>query len=346
MLKFLRRDRQPERAFGEAATEEDIVYCYRLLLRREPEPDGLAFYRREFIERGQPYTALVHSFLQSAEFLQLNRDKFAAAVLASASQIRLIQLPEFQIFLRLSDPHIARGMVESQTYEHHVTAAIRPYLKPGITVLDIGANVGYFTLLAARALAGQGRIVAFEPNRFNCELIRLSLAQNGITNVTLHERAVSDRAGTLLLLPDGSNGRLLTNEQPTAAPNADEREWLDQHPLLVETVALDDLLGDLDRVDLVKIDIEGAEPMALRGMAGLIRRHRPVIFTELSPVLLEATAQTAPDAYLQQLRDLGYTLRVIDYEIPRLLDLPDFAAMEGWLARWKQDHLDILALPA
>lgn len=346
MLRFLRRNQQSDRAFSESTTEEDIFACYRLLLRREPDPPGLAFYKREFVERRMPYTALVHSFLQSAEFLKLNRDKFVAAVLASASQIRLIQLPEFQIFLRLSDPHIARGIVEAQAYESHVTAAIRPYLKPGRTVLDIGANVGYFTLLAAHALAGEGRIIAFEPNRLNCELIRLSLAQNGFMNVTLHERAVSDQAGTLLLLPDGSNGRLLTNEQPATAPNADEREWLDQHPLLVETVALDTLLADLDRVDLVKIDIEGAEPMALRGMADLLRRHRPVIFTELSPVLLQATAQTTPDAYLQQLRDLGYTLRVIGFAPPDLLDLPDFAAMEGWLARWQTDHLDLLALPA
>ncbi len=166
-------------------------------------------------------------------------------------------------------------------FEPQITAAFRQHVRPGMTVFDIGANAGHHTLLLAKLGGASGRVHAFEPvpESFACleETIRL----NRLENVRLHRMAVSDRAYEADLhsagvfdgfacLAEGGHGR---SESFAGA----------RRSIRVSTTDLDSFCRaeGISRVDLIKMDIEGAEMLALAGMVRILAVHRPVLLLEL-----------------------------------------------------------------
>jgi FkbM family methyltransferase len=148
------------------------------------------------------------------------------------------------------------------THEKEAFGLFCSMIMPSQTVVDIGANVGFYTLAAARAVGPQGRVLAFEPEPRNCERIRRNLEANGHHNVTLCQMAVSDRSGRarLFLGSDCGIHSLL-------------RERASGEALEVEVVSLDDYLERHDLTpDLIKIDAEGVELQVLRGMQRTLAR--------------------------------------------------------------------------
>lgn len=210
----------------------------------------------------------------------------------------LLNLRDFKMYVRLDDLSVGAPIAIRRKYEPLVTGAIRPFLKPGLVVLDIGANIGFYTLLAASRIGPGGKVIAFEPSADNCELLRRSLQENHLDNVTIHTNAVSDADRVLCFTMRDSLG------VPCRADSA-ERSFQ------VNALALDSFLQDEPRIDLVKMDIDGGEGLALKGMTQLLKRHRPVLFTEFCPDLLQAVSGVAPEAYLDGLRNVGYELRVL-----------------------------------
>jgi FkbM family methyltransferase len=183
-------------------------------------------------------------------------------------------------------------------YEPLTTDLVRAELRPGDVVLDIGANIGYYTLIFAKGVGPAGRVVAFEPEPGNFNLLEENVAANAYHNVTLARLAVSDRAGRARLYLD--------------ADNAGDCRMYDSHdhrPAVdVETVRLDDHLAWLDRIDLIKMDIQGAEPAALRGMRGLLERHRRArLLVEFWPYGLRLFGADAKE-FLDTLCDAGFAL--------------------------------------
>jgi FkbM family methyltransferase len=152
---------------------------------------------------------------------------------------------------------IAVGMHEKEAFE-----LFRAMIKPGQTVVDIGANVGFYTLAAARAVGPEGRVIAFEPEPNNCERIRRNLEANGHRNVELCQMAVGEHSGQakLFLGSDCGIHSLLPERASGAA-------------LEVEMVSLDDYFERHDLIpDLVKIDAEGVELQVLRGLRRSLAR--------------------------------------------------------------------------
>ena len=201
------------------------------------------------------------------------------------------------------DAAIGSRMLRRGAYQPHLTGLFQKILAPGMTFVDVGANIGYFSLLAARIVGETGAVVAIEPGERNGVLLQRSLARNRLRNVRLHPYAVSDRRETLVYLPQGSNGTVTGLGGDGDVPSGGR---------LVPATTLDDLLAGLDRVDVIKIDVEGAEGRVLRGAAATLARHRPLVVSEFSPLLLEAISGVAGDAYLSHLLDLGYELSVVD----------------------------------
>src|SRR3990172_3951145 len=80
----------------------------------------------------------------------------------------LVKLKEFRIYVRLDDWAVGARIAVKRSYETHVTAAMRPLLQPGMVVVDVGANIGYYTLLAAARVGPGGKVIAFEPGSENC----------------------------------------------------------------------------------------------------------------------------------------------------------------------------------
>jgi len=310
----------------DVATEQDVYYCYRLFLNREPDPGGLKTYKDLVKYHGITLDYLTDAFLYCDE-LHESQEKRGQPV--------LVELPDFQLFVRLNDHFIGASIADNKIYEPHVTQTIRELLGPGFTFLDIGANIGYFSMLAASCLKNTGKVIAFEPVEQNRELFNLSVQANNFQNIELHPYAVSDTEQTFALEIGGrnSNSRIISVEGGSVGKPQ------------VTAVPLDNFLHDLTALDVVKIDIEGAEPLALQGMRTLIEKFRPFIVTEFSPEMITQTSQVAPITYLNLLVELGYTLEIIDDDGQKSAPLNPQQIMAHAENTTGLAHLDLLAIP-
>jgi FkbM family methyltransferase len=199
-------------------------------------------------------------------------------------------------------------------------------------VVDVGANLGYYSLLASRLVGPSGRVVALEPNSENCRLLLSSLRLNDITNVQLLPVAADRGRGWAYYSTHvGSNGGLI------------EADDLLSHPgNVVPTFRLDDLVEG--PVGFLKMDVEGAEGRVVQGAARIIERDRPIVTTELKDEMLRRVSGISVAEYLGSFEKLGYT--------PSLLEKATgaekpYVSVAELLADWGEaDELrDVLLLP-
>jgi FkbM family methyltransferase len=196
------------------------------------------------------------------------------------------------------------NFLSGYTKEDATTQFVKSFLRPGMTFVDAGANVGYFTLLAASLGA---RVVAYEPTPAVAERLRENVTLNAFNNVTIVNAAVADKCGSLTFYGTASS------ESPDD-PEANNLFGGGDYSIEVAAVSLDDNLADhgVQKVDLLKIDVEGAEPMVLDGAEKLLRHPAaPTILIEVNPVSLRS-ANYAPDAVLSRLQSHGYHLRELE----------------------------------
>jgi FkbM family methyltransferase len=166
----------------------------------------------------------------------------------------------------------------------------------GMTALDIGANVGFFTLALSDRVGPGGIVHAFEPESENFR--RLSQAAIGRTNVILQQNAVTDKSGIIRLYLSG-----LMNVDHQTYDNGDNRAAIDVH-----AIAIDDYLPSGSAVDFVKIDTQGYDYFVLQGMERTMRQSPSVtIVGEFWPYGLRK-AGTIPLTYLELLSDFGFTV--------------------------------------
>jgi len=312
-------------AFAEEADEADIVACFRLLLGRWPHDEE---WRGHRMQAGQKLERVVGGYLGSLEFAR--RGLLAAADLGP---VELTRLPEFAIHTECHDAAVGQ-FVRADNYEREVASVFRRLLAPGARVIDIGANIGYFTMLSAHLVGPSGAVLAVEPGARNARLVEASRRVNGFDHVRVVQLAASTGPGMLRLNRTHSNGTTSSVPDETAALLAAET---------VGCVALDSLLGPDERVDLVKVDVEGAEYLALRGCQAMLARCRPAIISEFSPSLMPGISGIDGPGFLGWLQSLGYGLAVI---------MPDGEAREAdpdeVMAEYRRrgsDHLDLLARP-
>ena len=195
--------------------------------------------------------------------------------------------------------------------------------KPGMTVIDVGANVGLYAFMLSKLV---GTVHAFEPNTDMSYLLSLAIIRNDRHNVMLHDEAVSDRNGTTRLFTDNNN-------------MGDSR--IGNVGVSVRMVALDSVLKK-ERVGIVKMDIQGAELLAIRGMKRLLQRSNAALFVEFCPSLLRECG-TKPAELLSTLNELGYVCYYID-EINRGItkmtneELLEIAAKDFYVNLFCQKH--------
>ena len=183
-------------------------------------------------------------------------------------------------------------------HEPDTTALLESVVRDGDTVLDIGAHIGYFTLLMARLTGESGRVIAFEAHPDNAALLRKTIAESGHTNVVIENKAVTSRTGPLLLFA--------AREGTVDHRTIDVFE--DRGRIGVEGVALDDYFPAHAKVDVIKMDIQGAEGHALVGMQRVIaRQDRLALITEFEPWGLDHSGMRA-HAYLSLIHDFGFTI--------------------------------------
>ncbi|MCW3041134.1 MAG: FkbM family methyltransferase [Solirubrobacterales bacterium] len=193
--------------------------------------------------------------------------------------------------------HAHAQLILSGELEVPVQEALRRTVPPGGTVYDVGANIGFFALLAARFAGDGGRVLAFEPVPAVADLVREAAQRSGLAGrVEVRTEAVARTKGAeeLYVVADASWSHLASRGNPGGAVET----------ITVPVTTLDDVLaGGAPPPDVVKLDVEGSEGDVLRGAHDTLRRHRPVVVLELH--------DTHADA-LPVLREADYALEALD----------------------------------
>jgi FkbM family methyltransferase len=161
------------------------------------------------------------------------------------------------------DPRDSLNLSLNQVYEPFETELIRNLVHENDTVLDVGANIGYYTLILASLVGPGGRVFAFEPDPDNFALLKKNIESNGYKNVVLVNAALSDQPGTLkLYLCDDNRG------DHRIYPSGDDRRAIQ-----IRAISADDYLkGSSAEIAFIKMDVQGAEGKVLRGMERLLER--------------------------------------------------------------------------
>jgi FkbM family methyltransferase len=196
-------------------------------------------------------------------------------------------------------------LLKGEGYEKGTTKVFTELVKEGMNVVDMGANIGYYTLLAARRVGPHGRVYAFEPEPQNFKLLAENIRLNGYENVVAVQKAVSNETGAaaLFLSLRGSGSHSLL-------PSRD----YGKETIAIETVTLDEFFEKegSPTIQVIKMDVEGWEIEALGGMRRLLMRNSPLkMIVEFYPWGLLSRGMS-PLALTDKLIELGFKVSVID----------------------------------
>ncbi len=244
--------------------------------------------------------------LSSRDDLEEASRRKAAGVYYGEHRLLCRLLGDFLAFVDTRDLMLGPRLVLDGFWESWVTVAIARHLRPGMWCVDVGANYGYYTLLMAAACGPEGRVVACEPNPLLAETY---LPQNLALNGFYHGVEICPKViGNF----DGQTEDLVLHEGDFATSSLER--WAYAHrcqTIQAPAITLDRLCADWPRLDLMKIDAEGAEALVWEGMQQTLRRFPHVA------VVLELHLQRDPPQavnLLHQVERAGYLLRSINYE--------------------------------
>jgi FkbM family methyltransferase len=184
--------------------------------------------------------------------------------------------------------------------EPRVQQAIEVYLRSGMTFYDLGANIGFFSLLAARLVGPEGRVIAFEADSVIAARLRENLARNRFLHAAVEEKAVWSESSTVSFACADAT-RSADRGLGYVTANHDEAA----NTIRVESVSLDDYCLSHSPPDFIKCDVEGAEDEVFRGAAKTLRHWHPTIVCEMHNMDNQF-------ALLRYFRELGYSCRLID----------------------------------
>lgn len=211
----------------------------------------------------------------------------------------------FKMYVDPRDEAVSCTLLMLGRYEPFASQVFSSLLRTGMTVVDIGAQIGYYTLLSAIRVGESGRVYAFEPEPGNFSMLCKNLSANGLTNVVAQQKALLDQNGAHPFYLAANNfGRHGIYTQNDAVDQIE-----------VETTTLDDFFsGRNETVRVIKMDAEGAEPLILKGMKNVISRSdKLALLTEFVPPHLQAGGQS-PEVYLNDLAAHGFILHLLDEE--------------------------------
>jgi len=199
-------------------------------------------------------------------------------------------------------------------YESYFRELFKSSVRPDMTVIDGGAHIGLYSLLACRLLGHTGRVLAFEPDPFNFPVLTYNVTRTGCQNVMPLQKALSNRLGVSTFW--SSSGTIGSSLSPRSGIGPTK-------PISVPITTLNADLSSHVRSILVKLDIEGHEPFALQGMEGILSEVKSaVIMVEINPSALGDSGMCATNV-VSILRRLGFSINVVDERQKKVLPLVD-----------------------
>jgi FkbM family methyltransferase len=306
----------------------DVRWCYRLLLGREAETHGRRGYVDLVTENAVTRDELVSFFVSSSEF----RDRLSEMYGYADGTPIATSVGDLTIYVDSNDTAIGSFLRKNGHYEPEVTAAVRRHLKKGDCFVDCGASFGYFSVLAGSIVGGKGTVMAFEPGPQNQSLLLLNLTANGIRTAEVHQMALSDEIGIWRYGKSGANGSISSFDGDPAHLGGYD---------LVRSSTLDRLVGQR-KIDMMKVDVEGAEGRVFRGAEDTLRRCAPTLVFEFSPPSLAVTSEMGGDELLRYLGALGYSVDLVGREVkaPRPRSVAEIISI---FDDSPGDHIDLIA---
>ncbi|QLQ30638.1 MAG: FkbM family methyltransferase [Candidatus Thiothrix singaporensis] len=239
----------------------------------------------------------------------------AFTVRFAKDDMQYMVFPGFEVALDNKDVSVSVQLLGGG-YEQHLFKFFNQTLKPGMVFMDIGANIGFYSMFAASKVGADGKVISFEPNTENCRLILLGMHRNKFQNIALYPFALGDRTGYALFSTHiGSNGGLIADT---------EAMLLNPNCTIVPIIPLDNLITE--KVDVIKIDVEGAEGLVVSGAKGLLEKHRPIVASEFSLEMLSRVSGMSGRDYLQYFQDQRYDIYICDRQTQELIAIKSVEA--------------------
>ncbi len=344
-----------------------IRAAYRLMLHREPDsPDS--------VDRAVAYFKTVEQIEQTLRNSDEWRVKQIQNFLQASSQkiVRFYSKKGFAMFLDLTDTSVSGQIWFGDNFEPHVEALLHKHVEWSDAFVDVGANVGWFTMIVAhkmRSLGTAGIVHAVEPNPRLASVLSANIVDASLTEcVVVHAMAASDDIALVdLWAPGGhaASAKILhqrwqdralntmsgADPEPEPADAAEQdadtggwsaRQQIGMHARLarVPGAPLDAILENRSRrIGLMKIDVEGHEPRVLSGARKILTQDRPKLVFEVNPPSLELSSGIGLKAFMEQLKEMKYA--VCDPEdATRTLDANGMANRLG-----SKGYNDFLAVP-
>jgi FkbM family methyltransferase len=194
------------------------------------------------------------------------------------------------------DPLDSLALSYNRIYEPKETFLIQKTVKQGMRILDIGANIGYYTTIFSK-FAGNGGINAFEPDVQNFKILQRNCELNQCKNVNLHNVAIGNcNSQQKLYLSNKNHG------DHRSYPTENYRDFIE-----IKMVSVDHYLKSEPNIDFIKMDIQGFEMSALEGMKNTLLKFKPILLLEIWPEAL-INNKTDPKYMIAFIRNLGYTI--------------------------------------
>jgi FkbM family methyltransferase len=232
------------------------------------------------------------------------------------------------------DSKDALGLSTIGTSEMTVTKLVKNLVKNGDVAVDIGANIGYYTLLLAKLVGRSGEAIAFEPDPDNFQLLKKSVIVNSYTNTTLESKAVSNTVGAVTFyrsLLSAAEGKLYDSDNC--------------EPVQVEAVTLDSYFAGYDgSIDFIKMDAEGSEASILKGADSVLRKSPHVkIITEFSPTGIMSCGDD-PGEFLDILSAYGFSFYDIDEKKKRVMPIDTRTILKTYSGYSADVHANLLCV--
>lgn len=307
---------------------EFVLWAYRVLLQRDPDEAGERDWRSQ-LDRGLERNALVKGFLASNEY----SSQFERIVETSISTGGV----SFKLGSREDDIAVGRAIQKLGEYEPWVTPHFLAAIKPTSTVVDIGANLGWYTMLAAAKTIHHGRVVAFEPLPDNVQLLLANIRLNDFKHVSCYPMALGEHNEVLRIETGSGSNAAIVQDVGTFGR-------------FCQVLAAGDALNEIGHFDVLKIDIEGYEPIVFRSAGAVLRRMRPTMFIEYHPWVLGRRGLSVGE-FNEQLFSFGMSIHVMHHDgsIPQVHSWEELSAQHARVNdEAKQDgriHLDLLLSP-
>ncbi len=233
-----------------------------------------------------------------------------------------------RMLLDLDDPTASMNLFFYGVQSSAITSCFYNEIKTGMTVFDIGANIGCYTMLAAKLCGPSGKVFGFEPSKTSCDLIEKSLNLNSYSNVKLISKGVSNQT---------KKGKLFINPR-TSTDNRIIESSENRKSIEVEIVSLDDFIKEEKiQPDFIKIDVQGTEFYVIEGMKELLESSIPLkLIIEFSP-LKDHKRKSQFDSCLKKMKELGFSI----FRLKEVNDISNLKSNNFYISKIKNSIKNI-----